>query len=70
MVMPKGYSGLDLAGRFRAERPQLRVVITSGYSVDLTKESVLDGPGIAFLSKPYPFDGLADVLRKVFEGPA
>ena len=60
MVMPKGHSGLDLAGRFRAERPQLKVVITSGYSVDLTKESVLDGPGIAFLSKPYPFDGLAE----------
>ena len=67
MVMPKGYSGLDLAGRFRAERPELKVVITSGYSLDLTKERLLDGPGVAFLAKPYPFDGLADVLRKIFD---
>jgi len=64
MVMPKGHSGLDLAARFKAERPQLKVVITSGYSVDLTKERGLEGPGVAFLPKPYPFDGLADVLRR------
>jgi signal transduction histidine kinase/ActR/RegA family two-component response regulator len=64
MVMPKGHSGLELAARFKAERPQLKVVITSGYSVDLTKERVLDVPGVAFLPKPYPFDGLADVLRR------
>jgi len=42
-------------------------VITSGYSLDLTKERLLDGPGVAFLAKPYPFDGLADVLRKIFD---
>jgi len=67
MVMPKGHSGLDLAGRFRAERPELKVVITSGYSLDLTKERILDGPGVAFLAKPYPFDALADVLRRIFD---
>jgi CheY-like chemotaxis protein len=68
MVMPKGYSGLDLAGRFRAERPELKVVITSGYSVDLTKDRIPNASGIAFLAKPYPFDSLVDVLRKSFDG--
>ena len=68
MVMPKGYSGLDLAGRFRAERPELKVVITSGYSMDLSKASIPGGSGVIFLPKPYPFDGLADVLRRSFDG--
>jgi signal transduction histidine kinase/ActR/RegA family two-component response regulator len=68
MVMPKGLSGLDLANRFKAERPGLRVVITSGYSVNLTTESILNGPGYAFLAKPYQVDGLATALRKSLDG--
>jgi hypothetical protein len=36
--------------------------------MDLTKASVPDGSGVIFLAKPYPFDGLADVLRKSFDG--
>jgi signal transduction histidine kinase/ActR/RegA family two-component response regulator len=68
MVMPKGYSGIDLANRFKTERPKLKVVITSGYSVNLTKESILNGPGFAFLGKPYQVNGLADVLRKSLDG--
>jgi DNA-binding NtrC family response regulator len=68
MVMPKGYSGLDLAGRFKTERPGLKVVITSGYSVNLNKEGILNGPGFSFLGKPYQVDGLADVLRKTLDG--
>jgi CheY-like chemotaxis protein len=63
MVMPKGISGIDLAKRFKAERPGLKVVITSGYSVDLTDESILGGPGCAFLAKPYLVEGLTEVLR-------
>ncbi|MGA2693556.1 MAG: ATP-binding protein [Opitutaceae bacterium] len=67
MVMPKGISGLDLGTRFKTERPDLKVVITSGYSVDLTSERVLSGPGVVFLAKPYFVDGLLKVLRECLE---
>jgi CheY-like chemotaxis protein len=67
MVMPKGISGLDLATRFKTDRPDLKVVITSGYSVDLTSERVLSGPGVVFLAKPYFVDGLLKVLRECLE---
>ncbi|HEX4613554.1 MAG TPA: response regulator, partial [Urbifossiella sp.] len=50
MVMP-GMDGRDLAGRVRALRPGIGVVLTSGYVPDADR---LDGiPGSVFLSKPY-----------------
>ncbi|MDB5423197.1 MAG: hybrid sensor histidine kinase/response regulator [Phenylobacterium sp.] len=49
VVMPGGMTGRELAGRATAEHDSLQVLLTSGYSEDLT----LAGAGPAFLAKPY-----------------
>ena len=68
MVMPNGLSGVDLARRFRAERPELKVVITSGYSMNLAKEGLPAGPDIAYLAKPYEVAGLTRLMHQTLEG--
>ncbi len=60
MVMADGQSGLDLARSLRADRPDLPVVLTSGYSEDLVGAS-LDA-GMTFLPKPWTGDALARAI--------
>ncbi|MBN9519923.1 PAS domain-containing protein [bacterium] len=63
MVMP-GMDGRELAGRVRALRPGVGVVLTSGYVPDAER---LEGiPGSVFLAKPYtPAELVRAVARAV-----
>jgi CheY-like chemotaxis protein len=63
MVMPNELTGLDLARRFKAERPELKVVITSGYSVDIAQSGIPAGQDIAYLGKPYEVSQLTVFVR-------
>ena len=65
-VMPR-MGGKELADRFKAARPQGRVLFTSGYPAEvLAPDGVLE-PGIAFLQKPYPVATLAHKIREVLD---
>ena len=44
IVMPEGITGWELAGQLRAERPDLKVICASGYSIDLLNKQ-FDSPG-------------------------
>ncbi len=62
MVMPEGVSGLALAKQLKAERPDLKVIYTSGYSMDLfDNEQKL--AGFNFLPKPYHPQTLVKTIR-------
>lgn len=62
MVMPGEWSGRQLAGHFRMERPALKVLFTSGYSVD-TFDAAEPGGEIHFVQKPYRPDQLLSAVR-------
>ena len=62
MVMPHGVSGRELADHCLQARPDLRVLYTSGYSVELTAPGFSESTGHLFLQKPYLPQ---DLLRKV-----
>jgi signal transduction histidine kinase/CheY-like chemotaxis protein len=64
MVMPEGMSGLDLAGRIQAEKTDLRVVVTSGYSLDAVKNIA---PNAGFLQKPYEVQALLKMVRSTLD---
>ena len=68
MVMPEGLTGLDLAKKFKKEKPNLKVIISSGYSAEIAGESRLDADGIAYLQKPYPVGALAKTVRDCLDG--
>ena len=66
VVMP-GMSGIDLARKALEMRPQLRVLLASGYS-----EGWLENvpPGIGFVAKPYRAMQILELLREKSERPA
>ena len=63
MVMPGGMSGLQLAEKILEQRPQLPVVIASGYSIDDISEKISASQNIRFVQKPYSPATLAQAVR-------
>jgi two-component system, cell cycle sensor histidine kinase and response regulator CckA len=61
IVMPEGVNGWELAEKLVAERPDLKVLCTSGYVPD-TAES---NPGIRLLPKPYDSRQLLMAVQEV-----
>ncbi len=64
LVMPGRTSGLDLAHHVRRSAPGLPLLLTSGYSEDLTNPDELDALGVALLRKPYRLRDLALAIRQ------
>ncbi|MGC3999501.1 MAG: response regulator [Anaeromyxobacter sp.] len=69
VMMPGGLNGLELAERLLAEEPQLRVVVMSGYSPELTQPEALRRRGAVFLAKPLDTGVLARTVRELLDGP-
>jgi signal transduction histidine kinase len=67
VVMPGGVSGLDLARRLRDRRPELPVILATGYS---RTASEVTAEGFALIEKPYRRDALAASLRSAVESRA
>ncbi len=63
VVMP-GMNGLDLAAEIRRRRPDIPVVLTSGYSDVLAAEGT---HGFDLLRKPYSVADLSRVLRRAIQ---
>jgi CheY-like chemotaxis protein len=63
MVMPEGISGRELAERLQAQKPGLKVLFTSGYSVDIIRRDFALRDGLNFLQKPYRQHTLAQAIR-------
>ena len=59
LVMPDRLNGRELAEKLLAERPQLRVIFTSGYSADVVGKDFVPRRGLKYLQKPYPPQKLA-----------
>src|SRR5208283_1252066 len=65
VVMPGGVSGLDLARTLRDRRPELPVILTTGYG---SYASEVVAEGFALIEKPYRREVLAASLRSAVEG--
>ena len=66
VVMP-GMSGDELARRLRAERPEMKVILASGYAADTLAQRVVLQPGTAFLPKPLTPTSIARKVRDVLD---
>lgn len=64
MVMPEGISGLELAEKLRSEKPQLKVIISSGYSTEISMQGVPADSGYIYLPKPSPSAAIAAAVRE------
>ena len=65
VIMPE-LTGPELAEQLRAERPELRVLFTSGYNDQgMDGNGVVSGLGIAFLQKPFVPEELTSMLAEL-----
>ncbi len=64
VIMPGGMNGVELAREARALRPDLAVILTSGYAGDPV-DAALEASSWPFLRKPYSEAELADLLAAV-----
>ncbi len=64
LVMPGGMSGRELAIKLMAREPGLRIVFTSGYSVEESDTEFFRRGKARFLQKPYTRADLAKAVRE------
>ena len=67
MVMPEGMTGLDLAEKFKGEKPSLKVIISSGYNAEMAGQARPAAGGIVYLQKPYEVEVLSKTIRDCLE---
>jgi two-component system cell cycle sensor histidine kinase/response regulator CckA len=67
MVMPHGISGRELARRLQADRPDLKVIYLTGYSVELVGREASVKPAENLLPKPYQPDVLLAAVRRCLD---
>ncbi len=63
MVMPGNMTGRELAEKIKVQKPGLKVIYTSGYSVETIGKDFSFRRGLNFLQKPYHPLALAKVVR-------
>jgi len=67
MVMPEGVTGLELADKLRGEKPELKIIISSGYSTEISMQGVPANAGYVYLPKPSPSATIAATVRECME---
>ena len=68
IVMPNGISGRELARKLRAEKSDLKIFFTSGYSAELAAKDSLLAEGHNFLAKPFSPKVLLQALSECLSG--
>ena len=69
VVMPGGKSGIQLAAEARELRPDIKVLLTSGYPGEALARHQPHAAEFPIISKPFRQAELADRLRQVLDGP-
>ena len=63
MKMPKGLSGLELAEKLWRTKSSLKIIIMSGYSLEMLRDNTIGGVVYTFLAKPFELRVLAEAVR-------
>jgi CheY-like chemotaxis protein len=66
VMMPGGMTGLDMAVEARAQRPNIPILLTSGYAAPFLQDAAKRG--LLLLPKPFTVDALARAIEKVRAG--
>ena len=68
LVLPDEMTGLELAEKLQAQRPELKVIFCSGYSTDQASAMLASHKNFSFLQKPYQPKTLGRLVREVIDG--
>ncbi len=68
VVMPEGLTGLDLAKLMKQAKPSLKIILSSGYSVEMAGQTTAGAEGFMRLPKPYKIEVLSKAVRECLDG--
>jgi PAS domain S-box-containing protein len=68
IMMPGGMLGPELARRLQAEKPDLKVIFTSGYGGDMATEGLVLVEGANLIKKPWLPRAFAQTVRDCLDG--
>ena len=68
LIRPQGMSGLDLVTEARRKRPDLRIILTSGYSAQMLPRED-KGPVFPLIKKPYRLSELIGRIGEILNRP-
>ena len=68
LVMPDNMNGRELAEKLWLERPDLKVIFSSGYSADIVGKDFRLEPEVNYLQKPYEPQTLVLAVRRCLDG--
>ena len=65
LIMPGEMTGVELANNLREVKPNLKVVVVSGYTFghEVNEKSAIQGQQILHLQKPYQIEDLSRIIR-------
>lgn len=63
-------AGDEVVNDLRALRPDLPIIVASGYDARVALEKLHDQRGLVFLGKPYDFNALASAIKSLGRMPA
>jgi two-component system, cell cycle sensor histidine kinase and response regulator CckA len=66
-VVLAGQSGVDLAEYVVIRKPEMRILLCSGYSDKRSRHDAIKGKGFRFLQKPFTGDGLITAVREAMK---
>jgi len=64
MRMPRELTGLELAQELWKSKPSLKIIIMSGYSIEMTQNSTSGEQHYTFLAKPFDVKILSETVKK------
>ena len=67
MIMP-GMGGGETFNALKEIDPQVKVILSSGYSLDGLAREIMDRGCKAFIQKPFSLQELSEIVRKILDG--
>ena len=67
IVLPGGINGRQLAEQALKQRPQLKVLFTTGYTRNAVVHNGRLDPGVELIGKPFTFEELASSVRRLLD---
>ena len=68
IIMPGGLNGREMADRLWLEKPDLKVIFSSGYGADALGKNFKLDPHLNYLQKPYLPQTLSRMIRRCLDG--
>jgi CheY-like chemotaxis protein len=69
VVLPDGMNGQQLAEEARRRRPDLKVLMTTGYARDAIPHGGQVDPSVQLITKPFSYAALAAKIRSILDMP-